>query len=78
MQAGMAYASALRGTPPGAAIVDPRTSVRAIPASLADRPLSPWHADPPTGSFLHDHCLSPGGSGILIKRAAAGTGQPHR
>jgi hypothetical protein len=78
MQAGMASAPTLGGMPAGAIVIEPRTYVPAIRATVTEGPLAPWHADQPTGGFPRDHHLSTGGSGILSQRAAAGTGEPQR
>jgi len=78
MQAGMAFAPGLRGTPPGAAVIDPRPRVRAIRATMAGRRLPPRPADEPAAALRHAPSLCASRSGILIQWAPDGTGQSQR
>ena len=78
MQAGMAFAPTLPGTPPGKTVIDPRPCVRAIRATLAAGRLPPRRADEPAGMLLHEPWPCTSGSDILIQWAPDGTGQSQR
>jgi hypothetical protein len=78
MQSGMAHAPTPRGTPPGAADIDPRRNLRAILAAAAGGRLPRRHADAPAVAFLQEARPCTSGSDTLLRRGPDVTGQPQR